>query len=88
MLWSSHKINHFVSIGFDDVDFPLVAILLALCFVFGKFAFFDASESRCELMILSMYSFDAAKIGVIAHEPTLWNVSCDNIIFGCCTDPI
>lgn len=35
--------------------------------------------------VFSMRSGDDAKMGVMAHDPMLSKLSCDNIIFGCCT---
>lgn len=82
MLWSSHKMSHFVWSAFDEVISLLFVGALYKLDVFGVLG------SRWDATMLSIYSVDAANIGVIAHEPTLWNVSCDNIILGCRTDSI
>lgn len=68
--------------GCDDVAMPLIFGALRKCAADGS------AGSRCGATMLSMYSLDAAKMGVIAHEPTLWNVSCDRMMFGWRTDSI
>lgn len=78
--------SHFVSIALDgDGDDDVIASdcvkLLTLCefdFAAGKSIF----EFRCDKIIESIYSVDDANIGVIAHEPMLFTVSCDKMIFG------
>lgn len=56
-------------------------------FTCGESDFGTAFESRDdENRMLLMYSVDDAKIGVIAHEPTLLKVSCDNMICGNCIE--
>lgn len=37
------------------------------------------------LIAMTLCCVADARIGVIAHEPTLFGASCDRTIFGCCT---
>lgn len=73
--------SHLVCDALGEVDNTSVVTLAG-----GVFAFFAVFNLRDDKIILSMYSIDEAKIGVIAHDPMLLNDSCDNIIFGCCTN--
>lgn len=74
--------SHFVS---DAVEVAAAAFAV-VAFAGGDLVFGAAFKPSDDNLILSIYSLDEAKIGVIAHDPTLLKVSCDNIICGCCTE--